>query len=138
MNYLTISLDKYILHQFISDLKNQGQVWLYKSTVQFKQEISLKKIFVGSQILTKNATKFAGLNEIPIYPFVCWNLKPAKLCSCFCLSFAWFCAHLTLFAERYASESFFFNFRHSPARVWEQCFKSLVFRNIGVGGGGWG
>ena len=72
-----------------------------------KQEISLKKIFGGSQILTINATKFAGLDEIPIYPFAYWNLKPAKLWSCFCLSFAWFCAHLTLFAERYASESFF-------------------------------
>ena len=94
-----------------------------------------KKIFGGSQILTINATKFAGLDEIPIYPFACWNLKPAKLWSCFCQSFAWFCAHLTLFAERYASESFFFNFRHSPARVWEQCFKSLVFKKMGVGGG---
>ena len=90
-----------------------------------KQEISWKKIFGGPQILTINATTFAGLGEIPIYPFACWNLKPAKLWFCFCLSFAWFCAHLTLFAERYASESFFFfNFRHSPARVWEQCFKS--------------
>ena len=91
---------------------------------QYKQEISLKKIFGGSQILTINATKFAVLDEIPIYPFAYWNLKPAKLWSCFCLSFAWFCAHLTLFAERYASESFFFYFKHSPARVWEQCFKS--------------
>ena len=100
-----------------------------------KQEISLKKIFGGSQILTINATKFAGLDEINIYPFACWNLKPAKLWSCFCLSFAWYCAHLTLFAERYESESFFFNFRHSPARVWEQCFKSLVFKKMG--GGGW-
>ena len=68
-----------------------------------KQEISLKKIFGGSQILKINAIKFAGLDEIPIYPFACWNLKPAKLWSCFCLFFAWFCAHLTLFAERYAS-----------------------------------
>ena len=100
-----------------------------------KQEISLKKIFGGSQILTINATKFAGLDEIPIYSFACWNLKPAKLWSCFCLSFAWFCAHLTFFAERYASD-FFFNFRHSPARVWEQCFKSLVFKKMGGGGGG--
>ena len=31
---------------------------------------------------------------------------------------------------------FFFNFRHSPARVWEQCFKSLVFKKMGGGGGG--
>ena len=75
--------------------------------LQGKQEISLKKIFGGSQILTINATKFAGLDEIPVYSFACWNLKPAKLWSCFCLSFAWFCAHLTIFAERYASESFY-------------------------------
>ena len=47
------------------------------------------------------------LDEIPFYPFACWNLKQAKLWSCFCLYFAWFCEHLTLFAERYASESFF-------------------------------
>ena len=96
-----------------------------KINLNIKQEISLKKIFGGSQILMINATKIAGLDEIPIYPFACWNLNPGKLWSCFCLSFAWFCAHLTLFAEGYASESFFFfNFRHSPARVLEQCFKS--------------
>ena len=59
-------------------------------------------------MLTINATKFAGLDEIPIYPFACWNLKSAKLWSCFCLSIAWFCAHLALFAERYASQSLFF------------------------------
>ena len=57
---------------------------------------------------------------------LCMLESKAKLWSCFCLSFTWFCAHLTFFAERYASD-FFFNFRHSPARVWEQCFKSLVF-----------
>ena len=69
----------------------------------------------------------------PHLALACWNLKPAKLWSCFCLSFAWFCAQLTLFAERYASESFFFfNFRHSPARVWEQCFKFYFFRKWGV------
>ena len=104
------------------------------SIIRVKTRNIFKKIFSGSQILTINATKFAGLDEIPIYPFACWNLKPAKLWSCFCLSFAWFCAHLTLFAERYASESLFFNFRHSPARVWEKCFKSLVFKKMGGGG----
>ena len=51
--------------------------------------------------------KFAGLDEIPIYPLCMLKSKTAKLWSCFCLSFAWFCAHLTLFAERYASEYFF-------------------------------
>ena len=36
-----------------------------------KQEISLKKIFGGSQILTINATKFAGLDEgaTPLGPY---------------------------------------------------------------------
>ena len=36
-----------------------------------KQEISLKKIFGGSQILTLNATKFAGLDEgaTPLGPY---------------------------------------------------------------------
>ena len=55
-----------------------------------------------------NSTKLLVLDEIPFYPFACRNLKSAKLWSCFCFSFAWFCDHLTLFAERYASESFFF------------------------------
>ena len=38
---------------------------------QNKQEISLKKIFGGSQILTINATKFAGLDEgaTPLGPY---------------------------------------------------------------------
>ena len=37
----------------------------------WKQEISLKKIFGGSQILTINATKFAGLDEgaTPLGPY---------------------------------------------------------------------
>ena len=37
----------------------------------FLQEISLKKIFGGSQILTINATKFAGLDEgaTPLGPY---------------------------------------------------------------------
>ena len=36
-----------------------------------EQEISLKKIFGGSQILTINATKFAGLDEgaTPLGPY---------------------------------------------------------------------
>ena len=37
-----------------------------KATKQTKQEISLKKIFGGSQILTINATKFAGFRRISL------------------------------------------------------------------------
>ena len=39
--------------------------------INMKQEISLKKIFGGSQILTINATKFAGLDEgaTPLGPY---------------------------------------------------------------------
>ena len=40
----------------------------FQQVLGFQQEISLKKIFGGSQILTINATNFAGLDEIPIYP----------------------------------------------------------------------
>ena len=44
---------------------------LRNKTKLVKQEISLKKIFGGSQILTINATKFAGLDEgaTPLGPY---------------------------------------------------------------------
>ena len=56
-----------------------------------------------------------------------------KLWSCFCLSFAWFCAYLTLFAERYASESFF-----SILGIHQQGFGNNVLspKFLGKWGGG--
>ena len=83
-----------------------------------------------------NATKIAGLDEIPIYPFACWNLNPAKLWSCFCLSFAWFCANLTLFAEGYASESFFFLILGIHQQGFWNNVLSPKFLGKWVGGGG--
>ena len=47
-------------------------LWFYKQNqTNIEQEISLKKIFGGSQILTINATKFAGLDEgaTPLGPY---------------------------------------------------------------------
>ena len=62
-----------------------------------KQKIYLKKIFGCSQILTiQTQPNSLVLDEISFYPLARWNQKPAKLWFCFCLSFVWFCAQLTL------------------------------------------
>ena len=85
-----------------------------------KQEISLKKIIGGSQILT---ILTQPNDEIPLHPlvFACSNLKQTNV-----EVVVMFLVSLllgALFAERYASESFQI-FVTSPAKVREQCYLS--------------
>ena len=54
-------------------------------------------IFGGSQILTINATKFAGFRRNSLLPLCMLKSKTSEV------------VVLTLFAERYAAESFFFS-----------------------------
>ena len=93
-----------------------------ESFLILEQEISLKKIFGGSQILTI----LTQLNdEIPLYPLSLhagkemFTLKPANL-----EIVVMFLVSLllgALFAERYASESFQI-LGTSPAKAREQCY----------------
>ena len=83
-----------------------------------KQEISLKKIFGGSQILTIITQQN---DEIPLHPlvFACSNLKPTnvEVVVLFLVSLLLG----ALFAELYASESFQI-LGTSPAKVREQFY----------------
>ena len=59
-------------HNFFSIYSDKiGHVSSVTGGYFVQQEISLKKIFGGSQILTINATKFAGLDEgaTPLGPY---------------------------------------------------------------------
>ena len=62
-------------------------MWLFDR--ELKQEISLKKIFGGSQILTINATKFAGLGRNSLLPLCMLESKTSEIVvlflSFFCL-----------------------------------------------------
>ena len=87
----------------------------------FKQEISLKKIFGGSQILTI-LTQLS--DEIPYTPCLCMLEKdvPSKTSEFgSCAMFLVFLLLGALFAERYASESFQI-LGTSPAKAREQCY----------------
>ena len=85
------------------------------------QEISLKKIFGGSQILTI-LTQLS--DEIPLYPLSLHAGKDVPSKTSEFGSCAMFLVSLllgALFAERYASESFQI-LGTSPAKAREQCY----------------
>ena len=88
----------------------------------FEQEISLKKIFGGSQILTI-LTQLS--DEIPLNtPCLCMLEKDVPSKTSEFGSCAMFLVSLllgALFAERYASESFQI-LGTSPAKAREQCY----------------
>ena len=82
-----------------------------------EQEISLKKdIRRLSNTDNLNATKFAGFRRNFLLPLESKNSEVVVLfLSLFCL---------VLCTDNSMHLNPFFQFRHSPARVWEQCFKS--------------